>query len=186
LLNITIGKRDQLTTDVFIEGLRHATASTPFQISTDGIAAYRFAIPTTLHDRISGSAQLIKVYRAPQDGEKRYSPAEVSSVEGSQFTASPILSVSALRKKWENHAAMVMPLVRLLQLLPDSQEPPRDACDGSGHYGSRLGIVVTVGLNAKVINSESRWQMRNDFWNTATCHVPSLGNGVGTILTELA
>ena len=35
----------------------------------------------TLEDRISGFAQLIKVYRAPQDGEARYSPAEVQSVE---------------------------------------------------------------------------------------------------------
>jgi hypothetical protein len=38
------------------------------------------AIWNTLHD-CCDFAQLIKVYRAPQDGEKRYSPAEVQSVE---------------------------------------------------------------------------------------------------------
>lgn len=41
----------------------------------------RSVITTTLHDRITGFAQLIKVYRASQEGEARYSPAEVSSVE---------------------------------------------------------------------------------------------------------
>lgn len=80
MLNVTIGKRDQRTTDVFIEGVRHATAGTPFQVTTDGFAPYRSAVVTTLHDRLSGFAQLIKVYRAPQGDEKRYSPAEVQSM----------------------------------------------------------------------------------------------------------
>ena len=81
VLNIAIGKRDQTTTDVFVEGLRAATAAIPFQVTTDGFGPYKSAITTTLHDRLSGYAQLIKVYRSPQDGEKRYSPAEVASVE---------------------------------------------------------------------------------------------------------
>jgi transposase-like protein len=38
VLNITMGKRDQSTCDVFVEGLRQATARTPFQITTDGFA----------------------------------------------------------------------------------------------------------------------------------------------------
>ena len=60
---------------------RHATlAGEPFQITTDGFAPYRWAITTTLHDRITGYAQL-KIYRTSQEGEDRYSPAEVSSVE---------------------------------------------------------------------------------------------------------
>jgi hypothetical protein len=65
---------------VLIEGLRHATANCHFQITTDGFAPYRSAISATLSDRCD-FAQLIKVYRTPQDGEKRYSPAEVQSVE---------------------------------------------------------------------------------------------------------
>jgi len=81
VLNVTMGKRDQATCDVFVEGLRQATARAPFQITTDGFAPYRSAITTTLHDRITGFAQLIKVYRASQEGEARYSPAEVQSVQ---------------------------------------------------------------------------------------------------------
>ncbi len=81
VLNIAAGKRNQTTTDVLIEGLRQATARTKFQITTDGFAPYGPAITSTLHDRISGYAKLIKVYRASQEGEARYSPAEVQSVE---------------------------------------------------------------------------------------------------------
>jgi len=81
VLNVTMGKRDQATTDVFVEGLRHATARTPFQVTTDGFVPYKSAITTMLHDRLTGFAQLIKVYRSSQEGEARYSPAEVASVE---------------------------------------------------------------------------------------------------------
>jgi len=75
-----MGKRDQGTTDAFVEGVRHATRHGHFQVTTDGFAPYRSAITTTLHDR-ADYAMLIKVYAAPQSDEKRYSPAEVSSVE---------------------------------------------------------------------------------------------------------
>jgi transposase-like protein/IS1 family transposase len=80
VLNFALGKRDQATTDIFIEGLRHATARQRFQITTDGFRPYKTAIPDTLGDRVD-FAQLIKVYRAPSEGEARYSPAEVASVE---------------------------------------------------------------------------------------------------------
>jgi len=73
VLNIAMGKRDQSTTDAFIEGVRHATTGKRFQITTDGFAPSRSAITTTLSDRCD-FAQLIKVYRAPSDGEARYSP----------------------------------------------------------------------------------------------------------------
>jgi IS1 family transposase len=82
VLNIALGKRDQATTDVFVEGIRHSTTtSSKFQVTTDGFAPYRSAVTTTLHDRLTGFAQLIKVYRAASEGEARYSPAEVASVE---------------------------------------------------------------------------------------------------------
>jgi transposase-like protein/IS1 family transposase len=80
VLNFALGKRDQATTDIFIEGLRHATARQRFQITTDGFAPYKTSIQDTLGDRCD-FAQLIKVYRAASDGEARYSPAEVASVE---------------------------------------------------------------------------------------------------------
>lgn len=66
VLNIALGKRDQATTDVFIEELRHATSG-EFQITTDGYAPYRSAIPRVLEDRCD-FAQLIKVYRASSEG----------------------------------------------------------------------------------------------------------------------
>src|SRR5690349_2174335 len=59
VLNIAMGKRDQATTDVFIEGLRQATGG-EFQITTDGFVPYKSAIETTLSDRVD-FAQLIKV-----------------------------------------------------------------------------------------------------------------------------
>jgi transposase-like protein/IS1 family transposase len=81
VLNFALGRRNQPTTDAFVEGLRDAIRPTGnFQITTDGFAPYKSAITTTLGHR-ADFAQLIKVYRASQDGEKRYSPAEVESVE---------------------------------------------------------------------------------------------------------
>ncbi len=82
VLNIALGRRDTTTTQVFIEGLRAATSPRQkFQITTDGFQPYRAAICDTLSDRISGFAQLIKVYGQPVDGEARYSPAEVLDTE---------------------------------------------------------------------------------------------------------
>jgi transposase-like protein/IS1 family transposase len=129
VLNIAMGKRDQATTG-FVESLRHATANCQFQIMTDGFAPYRSATTTTLPDRCD-FAQLIKVYRASQDGEARYSPAEVSAVEVVPVMGRPDperictsiversnLSIrmgirrftrltNAFSKKWENHWAAV-------------------------------------------------------------------------------
>jgi IS1 family transposase len=130
VLNFAVGKRDQRTTDVFVEGLRLATSSQHFQITTDGFAPHRSAIANTLDDRVD-FAQLIKVYRATPEGERRYSPAEVVSTETvigighpdpKRICTSHIerqnLSMrmgirrftrltNAFSKKWENHWAAV-------------------------------------------------------------------------------
>ena len=36
--------------------------------------------------------------------------------------------------------------LRLLQFLPDSQDAPRHACDGSGDYESRVGFGRATGV----------------------------------------
>src|ERR1700682_6340916 len=66
ILNFAMGKRDQLTTNAFIEGLRDAIAPGRFQITSDGFAPYRTSIPDTFGNRVD-FAMLIKVYRAAPD-----------------------------------------------------------------------------------------------------------------------
>jgi IS1 family transposase len=130
ILNIAMGKRDQQTTNAFIEGLRDAIAPGRFQITSDGFAPYRTSIPDTFGNRVD-FAMLIKVYRAAPEGERRYSPAEVESVEVVPVCGNPdpdrictsIIERSnlslrmgcrrftrltnAFSKKWENHWAAV-------------------------------------------------------------------------------
>lgn len=80
-LNIAMGKRDQATTNSFIEGLRDAIRpGTSFQITSDGFKPYKTSIPDTFGDYVD-YAMLIKTYRSPAEGEARYSPPEVASVE---------------------------------------------------------------------------------------------------------
>jgi IS1 family transposase len=80
VINFTLGRRNQRTTDTFIEGLRDAIQPGHFQITTDGFGAYESAITTTLGHRVDYS-KLIKVYGTPRDGEQKYSPASVESVQ---------------------------------------------------------------------------------------------------------
>ena len=75
VLNFALGRRDQATTDIFVEGLRLATAPQRFQISTDGLRSYVAAIEDALEDRVD-YGMLIKSYNEDPTEEKRYSPAQ--------------------------------------------------------------------------------------------------------------
>ena len=89
VVNFTLGRRNQQTTDTFIEGVRHAMKSGErFQITTDGFGPYVSAITTTLSDRCD-YAMHIKVYGQPEDGERRCSPAEVVSSEKDPVMGNP-------------------------------------------------------------------------------------------------
>src|SRR5438552_8056167 len=74
-----LGRRTARDTEAFIEKLNEATTG-KFQITTDGFKAYVDAVQLSLGTRVD-FAQLIKVYRATPEGERRYSPAEVVSTE---------------------------------------------------------------------------------------------------------
>jgi transposase-like protein/IS1 family transposase len=88
VLNFALGRRSQATTDAFIEGLRAATSPQRFQISADGFKPYVSAITTTLGDRCD-FAQVIKVYASDPEGQRRYSPADVTHTERIPIMGSP-------------------------------------------------------------------------------------------------
>ncbi len=71
-----LGKRNRVSTEVFMEKLRYATSDKRFQFTTDGFQAYVNATDRILGNRVD-FAQLIKVYGTPREGEQRYSPGEV-------------------------------------------------------------------------------------------------------------
>ena len=60
--------------------LLKACGTLPAQISTDGFQPYLSAITTTLSDRCD-FAQLIKVYTQDPEGQRRYSPPDVTNAE---------------------------------------------------------------------------------------------------------
>ena len=97
VLNFALGNRDQATTDIFIEGLRHATAPSHFQITTDGFTPYVTAITRHAGDRVK-FARLIKVYGPLPKGKRRYSaPPKWSIRRWSQLSEIPIPNASVLR-----------------------------------------------------------------------------------------
>jgi IS1 family transposase len=79
ILNFAIGKRDDVTTQIYIQDLKKRV-KTPFQLTTDGFPAYPTEIFYSFQDCKVHFAQLVKQYAAKIDGEKgyerRYSPSQ--------------------------------------------------------------------------------------------------------------
>ena len=71
-----LGKRDQLSTDIFIDRLGRATSKDRYQLTSDGLRHYSKAVKAQLRGRVD-YAKLVKVYSNPRDGETRYSQGEV-------------------------------------------------------------------------------------------------------------
>jgi IS1 family transposase len=156
VLNIAMGKRDQQTTYAFIEGLRDAIRpGQRFQITSDGFAAYKNAIPDTFGD--VDYAMLIKVTRPWRMANGSIRPLKCRPWRWSQFAAILIpthlhFNHRTLEPQRPHGNTTVHPLdewllkemgeplgrshtlVHVLQLLPDSQVPARDACDGGGYH----------------------------------------------------
>lgn len=78
MLAYKIGARDAETCWSFIGRLRDATVGR-FQLSSDGLSAYRMAIPFVLQGRVD-FGQLVKQY-ANLQGTVRYSPAKIIGAE---------------------------------------------------------------------------------------------------------
>jgi IS1 family transposase/transposase-like protein len=78
VLSHKVGDRDADTCWAFLERLRDATTGR-FQVSTDGLAAYRLSVPFVLRDRVD-YGQLVKNYASSQT-TTRYSPAKIISSE---------------------------------------------------------------------------------------------------------
>jgi transposase-like protein/IS1 family transposase len=87
ILTWHLGRRTDRDTFAFTDKLDQATSGN-FQLTTDGFAPYKMAVDGCLGNRVD-FAQLIKVYRASADGERRYSPAEVISTEVVPVTGNP-------------------------------------------------------------------------------------------------
>ncbi|GMO14934.1 transposase [Bradyrhizobium sp. TM233] len=83
IVSYRTGKRDSENTDLFVQDLRQRVLGAP-EISTDGFLPYQNAIRDAFRGRASHGV-IVKTYSvtnlAVKDAARRYSPAEVISVE---------------------------------------------------------------------------------------------------------
>lgn len=86
-----LGKRDQLSTNLFMRKLSRATSQQRFQLTSDGFKPYALAVKTQLRKPVD-FARLVKVYGVSRDGEQRYSPAEVVDAVPTPVYGNPVKS----------------------------------------------------------------------------------------------
>jgi transposase-like protein/IS1 family transposase len=109
-----LGKRTMADTQIFTDRLADATRGN-FQITTDGFAPYVKAIDESLGQRVS-FAQLIKVYRASAEAERRYSPAECVEAVPVERIGMPVKEKICTSHVERNNLTMRMHLRRLTRL----------------------------------------------------------------------
>lgn len=74
-----VGQRDGDTCWAFLMKMKNAIGSGRFQLTTDGLAAYRMNVPLAFQSQVD-FAVLIKNYASSQE-TTRYSPAKITNVE---------------------------------------------------------------------------------------------------------
>ena len=158
-----LGRRTNETTWSFITKLRDATAPVHFQVTSDAFPAYRGAIQSGLHDRVS-YAQLIKALR---DASYRAGvlPAREDTGHDSGSDNGPPEQGAGLHEPHRTQERHASPVVQAhdavnLQLQQEPGEPSRgvgaslrvlqsvqgpriaqgDARDGKRNHGPRLGL----------------------------------------------
>jgi len=150
--------------------LRRATnPNVRFQLTSDGLRAYRTAVDEMLSDRCD-FAQLIKFYSMPEMNEVRYSPARMIEANASpderrsrsgedlhvprraskphhaDANSTPDSANERLQQKAGESQSSRRATLRVLQFLPVAWVDPRDACNGSGDHGSPVGRSGTTGV----------------------------------------
>ena len=166
VLNFALGKRNQATTDIFIEGLRDAIAPThdKFQITTDGFIPYIESIKTTLGHRVD-FARLIKVY-GNSEAEGRYSPGEVVSTEVVPVIGNPDPRRICTSIVERQNLTMRMQMRRLTRLSNGFSKKWENLwaalCLHFAHYNFvriHRSLRVTPAIEAKI--TDTVWTMRD-------------------------
>jgi IS1 family transposase len=82
-----VGPRDAKSAKAFLDDVA-GRLSNRVQVTTDGHKMYFAAVPDAFPQGVD-FAQLVKIYGAPNDGEKRYSPAQCIGCEPHTITGNP-------------------------------------------------------------------------------------------------